>query len=223
MLKRILIGVTLCALLASCSAVQAPIQADAGTLPGTSTGSASETDDGQLPDSVLESYYLPSDDPVYSYLQNNSIKKFFDMWVASTIDPDLKPVWNYETLAPVQLLDHDFKPIGLEDEALYTCTFTADGGRCGYIIVSYGEEGPHISNWSLHETTPYPYDLRAAGEEIAAALAETDIDLSTASAARVEWIDTDKRRGDRVILFTDGKGDRYLCFLGDGDYSIEKR
>lgn len=146
-----------------------------------------------LPDRLFETYYLSSEESVYTYLQNKSIH-------------------------------HKFNSISRPGEAFYTCTFSADDGRCGYIIVSYGEgkEGPYISKWSLNETTPYQYDLRANSSQIGEALNKTDIDLSTASAMRVEWIDTDKKRGDRIVLFTDGKDDKYVCYFGDGDFTLHK-
>lgn len=103
--------------------------------------------------------------------------------------------------------------------------FSTDDDRCGYIIVKYGEgeEGRYIKKWSLSETTPYQYDLKVNGSQIAAALKKTDIDLSTASAKRVEWIDTEKKRGDRIVLFTDGKNDKYIYYFGDKDFIIEKQ
>jgi|GEM_PF-5476659 len=175
-----------------------------------------------LPASLINSYYLSENDPVYSYLQNNSIKKFLDMWFAENIDKNVKPQWNYDTLAPVQILDHDFVSLTRSGVQLYTMTFSADGNRCGYILLSYSAEEPNIEKWSLTETTPYPYDLRANSEKIASSLRETNLDLSTTTAARIEWQDTKKNRGDRVILFQDGKGNRYICYLGNNDFDMEK-
>lgn len=183
----------------------------------------SETNSNVLSASIFESYYLSPEEPVFSYLQNNSIKRFFNMWAEYFIDKDIKIHWNYDTIAPVQVLDHNFNSIVKPDTELYTCTFSTDDDRCGYIIVSYNENGPSVTKWSLNETTPYLYDLKANSEQIADALMKTDIDLSTATAVRVEWIDTDKNRGDRIILFKDGKGDKYICYLGDADYSFEKQ
>lgn len=202
-----------------------PIQEIAGnTLPSETVVPIGKTDTPELPASVLESYYVSSQEPVFDYLQNNSIQRFWNMWVSYFIEEDLQVHWDYDTLAPVQLLDHDFQSVAKDGEkALYTCTFTTEDGRCGYIIVAYNQADPSISKWSLQETTPYLYDLRANSQEITAALLQTDIDLSTAVASRVEWIDTEKKRGDRVILFTDGKQDRYVCFLGEEPITIEKQ
>ena len=220
-----------CILLTGCSASSDTTQSKTLSAPGTSGAvllstaatAAEETGTDTLPDSLLESYYLSSDDPAYKYLQNKSVGRFFDMWFESSIEENARPDWNYDTLAPVELLDHDFKSIAKPDDKLYTCTFTTEDGRCGYIIVSYYKDGPSFKKWSLYETTPHQIDLKANSGQIAAALAETDIDLSTATATRAEWIDTKKNRGDRIIFFTDGKGDRYVCYLGDDDYTIEKQ
>lgn len=186
--------------------------------------SAQGAEENVLPDRLFETYYLSSEEPVYTYLQNKSIQRFFNMWFKEYIGEDIEAHWNYDTLAPVQMLDHKFNPISRPGEKFYTCTFSTDDGRYGYIIISYGEgkEGPYISKWSLNETTPYQYDLRANSSQIGEALNKMDIDVSTASAMRAEWIDTDKKRGDRIILFTDGKNDKYVCYFGDGDYTLHK-
>lgn len=229
MKKQIFILAVVCVLLSGCSAVHSSEQSLHSLIPDTLENmsnistSTSITDTDALPNALYESYYLSSEDQVFAYLQNNSIKKFFDMWFEEYIQEDVEAHWNYDTLAPVQLLNHDFDSIARSDVELYTCTFSTDDDRYGYIIVSYSEDGPHIKKWSLHESTPCLYDLRANSEQIAAAIMKTDIDLSTATATRVEWIDTDKNRGDRIILFSDGKGDRYICYLGDDDFSIERQ
>lgn len=133
--------------------------------------------------------------------------------------------WDYGTLAPVLLLDRDLNELDPPDLGLYTCTFSTDDDRYGYIIVSYGEgkEGPYISNRSLCETTPYQYDLRANIEAIAEALEKTDMDLTTAAAVRAEWMDAEKKHSDPIILFTDGKGDKYVCVLGESGVTVKKQ
>lgn len=147
------------------------------------------------------------------------------MWVKYNLDENMEARWNYDSLAPVQFLDQKFNSIKRPGEEFYTCTFSTVDDRYGYIIVLYGEgeEGPYVTQWSLQETTPYLYDLRANSSQITAALKKTDIDLTTASAVRAEWIDTDKNRGDRIILFTDSKGGKYVCYFGDEDFTIEKQ
>lgn len=79
-----------------------------------------------------------------------------------------------------------------------------------------------MSNWGVRETTPYLYDLRTHEKEIAASLMKTDIDLSTAKVSRVYLFDEEKKRADQVILFTDEKGDHYICCFGDDAFEIEK-
>ena len=230
MKKTILALGAVCILLSGCTlsqnAKQHPITSgDLTASLNKAAVTALDTDFETLPAALSDTYYLSADDSVYSYLQNKSIKRFFNMWFVEYIGEDIEAHWNYDTLAPVQFLDHEFQSIARPGEAFYTCTFTTDSGRCGYIIVSYGEgkEGPYISKWSLRETTPYLYDLRANSKQIAAALKETDIDLPTAAAVRAEWTGTDKNRGESIILFTDGTDNRYVCYLGDGDFTIEKQ
>lgn len=229
MKKRLCLFFTMCILVFGCFIFQNTpdhsVLSDLEAFGNPVFISSLETEASELPDSIYESYYLSSEDPVFTYLQNNSIRRFFNMWFEYFIDEEGKGKvhWNYDTLAPVELLDHNFDSIARPDTKLYTCTFSTEDGRNGYIIVSYNKEGPSITKWSLVETTPYLYDLRANKEQILAALMETDIDLSTAKATRVEWIDTEKKRGDRIILFTDAKEDQYICYLGEEDYSIEKQ
>lgn len=218
----------LCVLLLGCAMPQNLKKNAISSTPNTSnntTIASIDADQSTLSDALFETYYLPSEHPVYAYLQNKSIQRFFHMWCKESIDEDVEVHWNYDTIAPVQLLDHEFHSIARPGEELYTCTFSTDNDRHGYIIVLYGEgnEGPYITKWSLCETTPYLYDLRANSEQIIAALKETDIDLSTASASRAEWIDTDKKRGDRIILFTDSKEDHYICYFGEEKFTIEKQ
>jgi len=200
------------------------VKAEAAQFTGEYRIFGAERKSDDLPAPLINSYYLSANDPVYSYLQNNSIKKFLDMWFAEDIDKNVKPQWNYDTLAPVQILDHDFVSLTRPGVQLYTMTFSADSNRCGYILLAYGvgAEGPFIEKRTLIETTPYPYDLKANSEKIASSLKETNLDLSTATAARIEWQDTKKNRGDRVILFQDGKGNRYICYLGNKDFTMEK-
>lgn len=177
----------------------------------------------EMPEALSASYYLDPEAPAYTYLQNNSIRRFLDMWVESNLGEDIAPQWQYDTLAPVQVLDHAFADAAKLDTPLYTCIFTSEDGRCGYIIVEYIEDDPSIGQWGLMETTPALYDLRANERAIAAALEATDIDLTTATASRVNWVDTDNNRSDQIILFADGKGDRYVCHLGDEQFTIEKQ
>lgn len=228
MKKVILTFGLLCSLLLSCGMSSNSTQSGMN-LPTSNASSAElksfEANNTDLPKELLDTYYLPSDDPVNEYLQHKSIQKFFNMWFKEYIGEDINAHWNYDTLAPVDLLDHNFKSIARAGETFYTCTFSTDDDRCGYIIVKYGvgEEGRYIQKWSLFETTPYQYDLKVNGSQIAAALKKTDIDLSTASAKRVEWIDTEKKRGDRIVLFTDGKNDKYIYYFGEEDFIIEKQ
>ncbi len=230
-MKKMILVLVACALVSGCASPkemgtpgETPVSGEHSVSKVSSITAEYAASDG-LTEFLLNSYYLPVENPVHSYLQNNSIRRFFNMWYKEYTGEDTEPHWNYDTLAPVLLLDHDFQTLPQEDKGLYTCTYSTDDGPTGYIIVSYGEsaEGPYISKWSLCESTPYQYDLRANEEQIAAALKKTDLDLSTVSAERTEWIDMETNREDSVILFTDGKGDRYILCFGSGDYTVEKQ
>lgn len=192
---------------------------------GSSSGNGGEQPAGEspLPKALLESYYLSPEEPVHAYLQNKSIQRFCTMWAVEKLGEGTVVNWAYDTLAPVLLLDENFNRIDRPEKRLYNCNFTTEDGRNGYMILSYEAEGPSITRWGAMETTPYLYDLRANEAEIAAALEKTDIDLATATAQRVEWTDTKNNRGDRIILFTDGKGERYICYLGTETLTVEKR
>lgn len=185
------------------------------TMAGTgNSGSA-------LPGGVLDSYYAAQNTSVFEYFHHSSIQRFMAMWVKEKIKDLESPQWNYKSFAKISVLDHDFLE-SRPDEALYCLTFSDGADRHGYIIAKYHETGPAISNWSVMETTPYQYDLKAKEKEIAASLEKTDIDLSTAKASRVYLFDKEKKRADQVIRFTDGKGDTYICYFGDDSFKIEK-
>lgn len=85
-----------------------------------------------------------------------------------------------------------------------------------------GQADPAVSKWSVRETTPYLYDLRANRDKIGESLQKTDIDLSTAKAFRVVLYDQEKGSAGQAIRFTDGKGDDYIGYFGDDVFKIEK-
>ena len=128
--------------------------------------------------------------------------------------------WNYASLAEVKYLNHDFASLA-DGKKLYTCTFTTDDDRYGYLIFEYLEKGPAVKQWSLHETH-YPYDQRENVPSILAALKKAGVDPAEATAQRVEWMDTAKNRVDRIILFKDGKGNAYICYFGEYPFTLEK-
>lgn len=179
---------------------------------------ASET---SLPDALLASYYKGHDDPAFEYFQKSKIQKFLAMWVKEGTGDIENPQWDLDSFTEILVLDHDLVE-SRPEQKLHYCTFSDGSGRYGYVIVEYHGSDPSISNWGVGETTPYLYDLRANMEAVSESLRQTDIDLSTATASRVYLFDRDKRRADQVILFTDGKEDKYVCYFGDTSFEIEK-
>ena len=174
-----------------------------------------------LPDTVLDSYYAAQDTPAFEYFHHERIQEFLGMWVLEETGDIADPKWDYDSFARIIVMDHDLS-VSRPDEQLYCLTFTDGTGRCGYVIVKYDASGPSISNWSVTETTPYQYDLKANGDTISESLSDTDIDLKTASASRVYLFDQKNKRADQVILFTDGKKDTYICYLGNDSLEVKK-
>lgn len=174
-----------------------------------------------LPDTLVESYYAGQKDSAYEYFQHRSIQKFLAMWVKEETGDIEKPVWNLTSFTKISVLDHDLT-VSRADEALYCCTFSDGANRFGYAIVKYNELDPSIENWSITETTPYVYDLQTNEKQISESLQKTDIDLSTATASRIYLFDREKSRADQAILFTDGKGDHYICYFGNAVLQAEK-
>ena len=174
-----------------------------------------------IPDTILDSYYEGQNAPAFSYFQHSSIQKFLAMWVKEETKDIESPQWNLDCFTEIKMLDHNLTTI-YPGRSLYCCTFTDGANRCGYVILEYDETGPSVSNWGVTETTPDPYDLRANWAAIRASLQTTDLDLSTATASRVCLFDKEKKRGDQVICFADGKGDHYICDLGDPSFEVEK-
>ncbi|PNV59542.1 hypothetical protein C0033_23485 [Clostridium sp. chh4-2] len=183
---------------------------------------ASETDSAvTLPDTLVNSYYSGQSDPACEYFKHSRIQKFFAMWVEEETDDFTNPVSNFESFTEISVRDYDLSVLN-PDKPLYYCTFSDGADRYGYVIVEYNGGDPSIINWGVTETTPCLYDLRANEKEIAAALIETDIDLSTAKASRVYLYDKDQKMNDQAILFTDEKGDNYICYLGEENFCVEK-
>lgn len=176
---------------------------------------------GLLSDTIQNSYYGGQKDPAFSYFQHSSIQNFLAMWVKEETQDIENPQWDLDSFTEIKTLDHALVDIH-PDTSFYSCTFTDGENRFGYVMISYDETGPSISNWGVTETTPYIFDLRANWEAIRANLQQTDIDLSTTTASRVSLMDKEKKRGDQVICFTDGKGDRYLCYLEDPSFHVTK-
>jgi hypothetical protein len=168
----------------------------------------------QVIESLSSTYYAAESEPAYKLIQSGMISRLIGHWTAEDIGDDIvNPQWNIESFARYQVRDHNLQSAA-GDDALFYCTFSADNGKYGYAVLKYeaGSDGGGLGNAGAAET-PYPYDLKANGEKIADALAQTAIDLSSATAARGRLVDTDQDRSDEVIFFIDGGGNTYVCYL----------
>lgn len=173
-----------------------------------------------LPDNIMDTYYDADKDKAFTYIQKRKIQKFMTMWVEEgTHITD--PIWDFDTLTRIEILDHDLQVLH-PDEALYSLTFSDGGKRYGYIIVQYHEDGPALSNWSVKETTPIVYDLKANETTIAKTLSSSGIDMDSITARRVYLLDTDTKQTDQIILFTDATDAHYICYLNDPPFTIKK-
>lgn len=157
-------------------------------------------------DSITASYYVGQEDRAYAMFQKNIFQNLADDWTGEET-----AAWNYDSFAKYEILDHAMGSVA-KDEALYYCTYSAEGGKCGYVVLQYTGDG--ISRFSLMET-PYLYDLREALDELLPLLEDTELDLSTAVASRIKLVDTDKNRSDEAIRFTDEAGHEALYGLAE--------
>jgi len=157
-------------------------------------------------ESILSSYYLSKSSPAFEMLNKSIFKNLLDDWIGNDIE---NPIWNYDSFTRYHILNHELEPVNSDSE-LYYCTYSADNSKYGYIVMSY--DGSSLERINAIETL-YSYDLQASIDEIMAKLGETDIDLTSAAASRVQIIDTDETRTDEVILFTDDNGNNYACYL----------
>ena len=113
------------------------------------------------------------------------------------------------------MLDEDGN--SLSDKDLYYCTYSAEEGKCGYIIVAY--DGDSLQRISSAETS-YPYDLDSNMEAVLAGLEETETDPTSARAARVSITMGEDTR--EAIRITDGEGHECICFFGKEGVSFEE-
>lgn len=191
------------------------------TASGTPEPAASQAPADDV-ESIVKSYYAAQETEAWTYFQNNKVQDFMSQWVEA--DTGIKdPVWNYDSFTQFYVLDHDMESATRPDQEVYSLTFSdPEGKRFGCAVIEYNKDDPSIGKWSIYETTPELYDLAPNLDPIMEGLRQTDIDLATASASRVSWLERDKNRSDQVILFTDEKGDHYIYYLGDDAYEIEK-
>lgn len=211
---RFCIVITLIILLAACNKADA-----SGNIIAGESQAAEQSLEAPLPDTIYDSYYEGQRDQAFEYFKHKSIQRFLAMWVAEKTGDITEPEWNYDSFTRIRVL-HNFLSEAYPDEPLYYCTFSDGADRYGYVIIKYNEDDPSISNCGVMETTPYQYDLRANADKISASLRKTDVDLSTATASRVCIFDKGGKRVDQSILFTDQKGDRYICEYGKSSFEF---
>lgn len=168
---------------------------------------------------ILDSYYSAQKTSVYEYFQHKSIQKFLSMWVDAETGDMGDTDWKFDNFTDYKVLNHEMEPIR-QDQQLYCCTFSNGVDRNGYIVFSYEESDPSIQNYGVTETTPYMYDLKANDSAILKGLKETDLDLSTGKASRLSWFDEKNKRSVEAVLFTDAKGNSYLCEFGDSEFTF---
>ncbi len=147
-------------------------------------------------DSIVQSYYKGQESGAYKMLQKKIFKKLLTQWVPSGIT---NPVYDYSTFS-------EYHISGSSKNNLYTCAFTADNGKYGFVVVSY--DGQSLSNKGVYITTRL-YDLNANISAIEKRLNNTSINLSSATASRMRMDDNE------VIYFTDSKGQKVVCYLKD--------
>ena len=146
-------------------------------------------------DGMTESYYAGQQARAYKMFQKPIFQELADDWTGHAT-----AAWDYDSFAAYQVLDEALQPAAPEKQ-LYACTYSADGGICGYIVLEYTGDG--IGKVRAEETAE-AYDLRAQQSAVEAALGATALDWPTAIAARVRCAD-----GEAVFL-TDNEGHEYL-------------
>ena len=165
-----------------------------------------------LTDALRSSYYEGQSKRAFSMFRKNIFKKLINDWTCEDL---VNAAWNYDSFASYQMLDGDGN--SLSDKDLYYCTYSADEGKYGYIIVAY--DGDSLRRISSAETS-YPYDLDTGMEAVLAGLEETGMDPSSASAVRVGIIVGEDIR--EAIRITDGEGHECICYFGKEGVSFEE-
>lgn len=167
---------------------------------------------------AIDSYYSAQNLRPYRMLQKSRLKGMLENGWLDNLEGFENPMWNYDSFARYQILDDERKPVW-QSEELYYCTFSADNGRQGYVVISYNGSG--MGRITAAETA-YLYDLRADQERITAELLETELDLSTLSAVRVGLGSTGQGWSDEAILFTDGQERYYVYQFAESPFVMQQ-
>lgn len=166
--------------------------------------------DAPLTVPLLPSYYLPKDTRPYQIIQSRMLARMLDQWTEDTV---VNPKWNLDSFTRYYSLNEAMEDTS--EEELYYCTFSADGGKQYYMVLRYDPtDGGGLGKVSYSET-PYPYDLQPNLAAVMAKLAETKIDLSTATATRVQVTEQTTNSPREAILVTDAQGETYLYYFDE--------
>lgn len=89
---------------------------------------------------LSNSYYEGQSSRAYEMVQKSIFKKLLLNGWLDEISGMENARWNYDTFTKYTVLDRD--PVPDEEQGeLYCCTFSADNGRYGYIVISYSGDG----------------------------------------------------------------------------------
>ena len=154
-------------------------------------------------EAAAASYYAGQDSRAYRMLNKSMFRQLLNNGWLENLGDIQNARWNYDTFTEYTILDRDPE---LTEEALYCCTFSADDGRCGYLVVAY--TGDALRRIDTVET-PYLYDFLGNADAIREELGKTELDLSSAAASRVQFKD-DHGVSAEGILFQDSAGREYL-------------
>lgn len=160
-------------------------------------------------ESVIRSYYEGQDSRAFQMFNKSIFKNFSDDWTENIGELE-NPKWNYDSFAQYRVLDQELAPVD-ENEELYSCTFSDDSGRQGYLVMRY--EGSGISKIKAVETGSL-YDLQTVLNEVREGLKNSDADLSSAAAFRAKLMNADQTAGEEAIVVKDGEGHSYVYRFG---------
>ena len=175
------------------------------------------------------SYYAGQDSRAYRMLNKSMFRQLLNNGWLKNLEDIQNARWNYDTFTEYTVLDRDPE---LTEEPLYCCTFSADDGRCGYLVVAYTGDAlkridtvkmPYLYDFLRNADaitgdalrridtveTPYLYDFLRNTDAIREELGKTELDLSSAAASRVQFKD-DQGVSAEGILFQDSAGREYL-------------
>lgn len=189
-IKKIILVMSMFTLISSnCLEARAKIS---NSFDSTSADTVFSAESNQYLTTIINSYYAYNGTDAYRIIKSNALKRFLNQWTDSSI---VNLVWNYDSFTKY------------EGKNLYYCTFTADNGKCYYMVLTYDpSEGGGLGKVRYRET-PFYYDLRANIDIIAAKLRETQLDLSTTVASRAQL------NGAEVIIFKDNSGKKYAFYF----------